>query len=316
MYPHPNYALAIMNDTARALLPWLAQGVRVQNDSSGIHGIRALSPTAPDPDNRNRHLYGGFIGRPYDVYNRTMRYVDGSNLASAPILAMNTNLGFIEQTYKSETTPVGEPFGVTDSPIDFQSKWYMGRRGVADWGIGVDLQNAALMYPSFLDYTYYVSPLSLQGGYINYRRALSYEMAHAYHSYLPPNPNSPACSPSDAPDHNWDSTFVSSTWNGQFLTAACETGVQLLVPFYEPWSKPSIAKQVNTHFYLNSFKAMNHAVSYLIMKGVGYPDATPYWPPNGTKSSLPNFSNTALVSDFDPGVIDPHLIYMPAIAAP
>ncbi len=259
MYPNPYYSMAIVMETSRALMPWLAQGMVIQSNASGITGIPALGLSSGNQD-----LYGGDISRPHRIYDSVNRYVN-----------LGGNLAFLGTTYN-----VTNNFA---SSISFSSKYYYGRSGVIDWGTGVEILNAAFVYPLFLDFTFYPS---VENGAINYWRLLNYENSQPNKGYLPPPGPSP-CSTSPIPPSVWSPSATPPSWGTSFLSSACAArGNATLVPYFDP-TVPNTAEQVNTHFFLNSFKAFNHLVSYLIMKA--HP-GTNQWQPNGSTSTLPLFS--------------------------
>ena len=133
----------------------------IQSNASGITGIPALGLSSGNQD-----LYGGDISRPHRIYDSVNRYVNlGGNLAI-----------------------LGTTYNVTNnfaSSISFSSKYYYGRSGVIDWGTGVEILNAAFVYPLFLDFTFYPS---VENGSINYWRLLNYENSQPNKGYLRPLP--------------------------------------------------------------------------------------------------------------------------------
>jgi hypothetical protein len=256
MFPHPYYSLAILMETSRALMPWLAQGVVIQSNDTGIADIPALGPLSGNQD-----LYGGDIARPHRIFNSVNRYIN-----------LGGNLAF-----------VGETYNVTDnfaSSIAFLSRYYYGNPGVIDWGTGVEILHTAYVYPLFLDFTFYPSP---GNGSAYYWRLLNYENSHPNRGYLPP-PGPFPCSIRAIPESVWSPFATPPLWDTSFLPGTCAArGNAALVPYFDAFV-PNRSEQVNTHFFLNSTKAFNHLVSYLIMKG--HP-GTNYWQPNGAASTLP-----------------------------
>ena len=247
MKPHPNYSLASLNDSARALVPWVAQGIRIQ-DSSLNHA------------SGNDRLYGGNENgggpdRFYTLYKAVMPYI-------------RTNSDF---TFDGRTYNLSNP----NDYRDFRLKSYLGVAGVSDWGIGADFQNGAFAFTSWLDLTYYPS---IQIGDYNYGRLLTWQSSDSGYGYLPSS-NKNGCG----------STQTSSGWYWGSLSASCggsqTTGdtVGMVVEFFTPNNPArSLSGQVNTHFFLNSFSALNHIVGYLYMRSVF---TSPYW------STPPNFAS-------------------------
>ena len=265
MYPHPNYGLSVLNDVARAVLPWAAQGIHIQDNPSGVNFITSLSANS---GSGNHRLFGGGPDRFYTVHNANVHFIKGSSGGYAPLISESSDFTFAGRTYHALNT---------NQYADFASKSYLGVSGVSDWGFGADFQNGAFALAGWLDLTYYPSP---GNGHDNYTRLLEHQRLDTGYGYLPTRHTSGCGS---TPQTSMDG------WSWDFLAASCgggESRIGPLVPFFVDLPPLTLGYQVNTHFFLNSFSALNHLVGYLYSKSLAY------WPmdQNGN-STLPNFND-------------------------
>lgn len=258
MYPHSVYGFSVINDVARALLPWSTQGITIQ--ANPVANITDL-----DQSTGNDKLYGEGWGWPAlaSVYYANLAYVNGVNANGAMITADFSLRG---NTYNASNLT---------NAIDFRQKSYLGVTGVSDWGFGLDFQNGALALAAWLDMT--VSP-RLGTYYYNYNRLRAYQAAQAPGlGYFPRLHNNGCAGPNQSALPNW-------SWG--YLPGACPARMNgVLVPFFDGMATYQLSSQTNSHFFLNSFNAFNHLVAYLYMRN-------PLWPPdlNGN-STLPDLSN-------------------------
>lgn len=257
MYPHSVYGFSVVNDVARTLLPWSAQGITV--NANPVVNITNL-----DAGTGNDKFYGeGWdLSALLNVYYANLAYVNGVNAKGAIVSADFSLRG---NTYNASNL---------NSVIDFRQKSYLGVSGVSDWGFGLDFQNGALALVAWLDMS--LSP-SLGTYYYNYAKLRAYQAAQLPGSGYFPRLHANGCAgPVQTASANW-------SWN--YLPKACPARMNgVLVPFFDGMANYQLSSQVNSHFFLNSFSAFNHLVAYLYMRNA-------LWPPdfNGN-STLPDFS--------------------------
>jgi hypothetical protein len=266
MYPHPNYALSVLHDSARAVMPWAAQGITLTADVSGINDITALSVGS---GSGNHHLYGGDFSAYENVYNSNLLFVADNSGGPAPVISDTSDFTFRGRTYNA--------FDFNDYR-DFANQTYLGVAGVSDWGFGADFQNVIFGFTTWVSQT--VSGTADNFG-LNYERLLNHQAFDVGYGYLPTQPNT-GCGP--------EPEYAAGAWTWGYLGASCG-GTQAdgdtprpLVVFFGGAYPLTRSGQINTHLFLNSFGAFNHLVAYLYMK-------SPYWPPDAEgDSTLPNFA--------------------------
>lgn len=287
IFVHPVYTLSIVNDTAAALLPWIAQGVKIQDESSGMYDIVAITNT------HNLKFLGtdvSFkpvnIGRPIQVYNAALSYLRELQSLSPPLVSDSSDWTFTGTVYKANFWSIKQAI---------QDKCYLGRCGVLDWGFGAEFQNAAGALPSFMNYTMQLSATST----LNYYKLLTWELKPTTRnaSYLPPIPAA-------AWDCSNDAFTSQSQWHNDperdFLPATCNAGIPfpVLLPYFDGGGATSVGQQINTHFFLNSLKALNHLIAYFYMADASDPSSA-YWPKPRSlgNSNLPDFNNTQIIQN-------------------
>lgn len=270
MYPNPIYAFSLLVDSAQAVLPWSAQGIKL--NFNPVTNITSLGQS-----HGNDALYGrgGVLATNFaNIYNTNIRYANGANGQ----LLLTADLSLKGTTYKA----IASSAATLGSAIDFRNKSYLGRAGVGDWGFGLDFQNSAFAFISWVELTTYPALGSFDWNYAKLR---------AYQNSLTGSGNVPSFGyfPS------WHSSGCNGAlgvqpgtagWQWTFLTSSCQaTGSYPLVEFYEGTSNFTLPAQIQQHFFLNSFKGFNHVVAYMTMRD------TPWWPPSGGLTTLPNFAN-------------------------
>jgi len=296
MYPHPNYGLSVTDNIARALLPWAAQGVTLKTNP--VTDITPLDATAG-----NDRLYGTATDSPAkarQIYDANVAYV-----------AVDSDFSLVGQTYQAAAITQTHP----SNPITFTDRSYLGKSGVSDWAFGADFQSSSFALGAWLYRTYYRpyklylplilanfsttstvrasmprSPSALaidKPAYLveNYRNLIEHQAMAPGYAYLPTR-HIEGCG---------ESAQLGSGWRHDYLTATCTALLQgPLVEYYVP-SNLSLSGQVNTHFFLNSFGALNHVVAYMYVR------STPYWPVDASGSStLPDFNAPLLAESSHP----------------
>jgi hypothetical protein len=265
MYPHPNYGLSVVNDAAAALVPWSGQGITVGPASSRVNGITSLDTLS---DAGNASLYGGSVELCYTVYNANIVFLHGCDRVAQPNVPAGCDFTFQGYTYNSRDL---------SHYRDFRTQSYLGRAGVSDWGFGAEFQNAAFAFTAWLDETYFPT---LGSGYYNYEKLLAYQISAPGMAYLPTQ--HPAPGSAGPQQTGWEWGYLASSRPGSQPSDITRPLVNFFLTTAE-FPPLTLNGQINTHFFLNSFSALNHAVAYLTR-------GEPYWPPDGAgNSTLPDF---------------------------
>lgn len=191
-----------------------------------------------------QNFLGGSFAQFQNVYNAQLPYVNLSNF---------TLTGTVTSSYTAATELM-------------QSHVYLGRTGVSDWGFGGEFQNSAWSIAAYL-----ANQGTAPASYATNYNALETFQGGAQSCAYFPTQHSIGCA----------STPLISTlggWSWTPFTQTCDAGsISFLSTYFGPTSA-TLSDQTNSHYFLNSFKAMNHLASYMIDR-VG-----PFWSP------LPNFA--------------------------
>lgn len=236
----PGYAVANHNFSPNVIYSW----------SLLADWARALLPWAAQ-DTLNTVTALSFCGsfvQYQNIYNAQLTYVNLGNF---------TLSGTVTQVYTLATELM-------------QSHVYLNRTGVTDWGFGGEFQNCMWSGASWLA-GQGVAPGSYTANYGSLKAFQSNATSCAYM----PTMNTAEC--------NGPELTTLGGWSWMPMTGdngghTCDGSISFMSPYFGP-VYASMADQVNTHFFLNSFKAMNHLAAYMI-ESTG-----PFWP-----GGLPNFA--------------------------
>lgn len=251
MFPHPLYGFSLLVESALAVLPWAASG--------GAERVHLSLPA----------LYGSSAAHAYTVYVNNLAFVNGCS--NTGVLAPTTTRRLRGYTYPanqlswSSTPPQPKPFAL----ISYDCSGLTPAAGCSDWGGGIDFQNAAFALVAWLDETFYPS---LGIGYYNYQTILATQENDPGCGYLPTN----------FVNGNWQWAYLPTTLGGSMPTDGTRP---LLNFFYPAGSFPplTLAGQINTHYFINSYTAYNHAVAWLLRSS--------YWNVTLGGKPLPNFKD-------------------------
>jgi hypothetical protein len=225
LLPNPAYGASLLVDAGASIMPFVNESVPVPLE-----------------------LIGGSTASLLGVYQGLLRFTEGGQ---GEIVADGSDFGFTGTAYQ-----VLDAVGTRGGSINFQNVSYLGRRGVGDWGFGADFQNSGFAAAAEAELlTHAVAPAPVDSTHkclLNYQKHL----AHPY-GYLPAT-HANACSGAAA-DRNV------ANWQWDPLAASCDDGgLYYSVSFFGARATDTINEQINSHLFLNSFKALNHVVALLL----------------------------------------------------